>query len=158
MARRRPLQLEADTTALVAKINEAGRAISNPKLIERLIADSMRSMLSSYEQKVDSELGKGGSGNFRKDVGLATYYDRHGDVIGKINSRAKHAHLVELGSGPRIRRTIIPTSGKTGVNPPGWTGFMKAFRFSQRTADSGMTAAVERFNKLFRDVLTERLK
>ena len=158
MARRRPLQLEADTTALVAKINEAGRAVSNPKLIERLIADSMRSMLSSYEQKVDSELGKGGSGNFRKDVGLATYYDRHGDVIGKINSRAKHAHLVELGSGPRFRKTINTTSGKDSVNVRGWTGFMKAFRFAQRTADSGMTAAVERFNKLFRDVLIERLK
>jgi hypothetical protein len=157
MAGRRPLQLTADTTALIAKINEAGRTITNPKLIERLVADSMRVMLSSYEQKVDSELGKK-SGAFRKDVGLATYYDRHGDVIGKINSRAKHAHLVELGSGPRIRKTINPISGKDSVNPPGWTGFMKAFRFAQRTADSGMSAAVEKFNKLFRDVLTERLK
>ena len=153
----RSLKFSLDASQLLDRLTEAGKSISDPKQIQRLLGLALERTHDAYRALIFRDVKKK-TGNLLKDFRTVSYINKRYNVEARVGSFAPHSHLIEAGTQARVRRTFasVSESGRTSLNPPGFTGWGPAFRLADR-AKVHLPEAVDTFNKHFTELLAKEL-
>ena len=153
----RSLKFSIEVTELLERLTAAGKAIADPKQIQGLLGRALERTEEVYRNLVFQDVGVKTS-NLRDSFKVISYINRRGNIAARVGSFAPHTHLLEAGTQGRQRRKFasISESGRTSMNPPGWTGFGPAFRLADRAAVH-LPEAVRSFNTYFAELIAKEL-